>query len=117
MAIITAFINLWYHSHDFYQTTTTVIASFFLKKINKETAKVEFAPGTLSVDLTTTDSPPKRYKAAVPLFGTIDPATSTFKILGTKLEVNFAKADGNSWPVLRSDEQLTGEIIQAGKAR
>jgi hypothetical protein len=117
MVIIMAFINLWYHSADFYQTTTTVIASFFLKKINKETAKVEFAPSTLSVDLTTTDNPPKRYKADVPLFGSIDPAASTFKVLGTKLEVNFAKADGNSWPVLRSNERVTGEIIQVGKAR
>lgn len=102
--------------HDFYQTPTTVIASFFLKKINKEIAKVELSPDQLSVDLTTTDTPPKRYKAAIPLFGQIDPAASTFKILGTKLEVNFRKADGSSWPVLRSDERGTGEIIQVGKA-
>jgi hypothetical protein len=52
----------------------------------------------------------------VPLFGLVDPQASTFKIMGTKLEVNFVKADGNSWPVLRSDEQRTGEIIQVGKA-
>jgi CS domain len=109
-------INFWYCRHDFYQTPSSVIASFFLKKINKETAKVEFSPSELSVDLTTTDSTPKRYKSSIPLFGTIDPATSTFKILGTKLEVNFVKADGSSWPVLRSDERVTGEIIQVGKA-
>lgn len=108
--------NLWYFRHDFYQTATTVIASFFLKKINKETAKVEFGSDELFVDLTTTDNAPKRYKASIPLFAKIDPAASTFKILGTKLEVNFAKADGRSWPVLRSDERITGEIIQVGKA-
>jgi hypothetical protein len=105
-----------YFRHDFYQTPSSVIASFFLKKINKETAQVEFSSSELSVDLTTTDSAPKRYKSAIPLFGTIDPATSTFKILGTKLEVNFVKADGSSWPVLRSDERVTGEIFQVGKA-
>ena len=108
--------NLWYFRHDFYQTASTVIASFFLKKINKETAKVEIGSNELSVDLTTTDSPPKRYKAAIPLFAKVDSAASTFKILGTKLEVNFVKADGSSWPVLRSDERVTGEIIQVGKA-
>jgi len=102
--------------HDFYQTPTTVIASFFLKKINKGVAKVEFSPNELSLDLPTTDASPKRYKAVVPLFGAINPSASTFKILGTKLEVTFAKADGSSWPVLRSDEQRTGEIIQVGKA-
>jgi len=102
--------------HDFYQTPTTVIASFFLKKINKDIARIDFAEKTLSLDLPTTDTPPKRYKAVVPLFGPIDEAASTYKIMGTKLEVTFVKADGSSWPVLRSDEQRTGEIIQVGKA-
>jgi len=102
--------------HDFYQTPTTVIASFFLKKINKESAKVEFAPQELILNLPTSDNPPKRYKSVVPLFGPIDTAASKFKIMGTKLEVTFVKADGASWPVLRSDEQRTGEIIQVGKA-
>lgn len=104
------------HRSDFYQTPSTVIVSFFLKKINKENAKVEFHSNEISLDLVTSDATPKRYKANIPLFGPIDTATSTFKILGTKLEVNFVKADGSSWPVLRSDEQRTGEIIQVGKA-
>ncbi|KAK5987295.1 Cysteine and histidine-rich domain-containing protein morgana [Cladobotryum mycophilum] len=102
--------------HDFYQTATQVIASHFLKKINKETAKVEFKEKEIVLDLTTTDSPPKRYVTTVPLFGKIDPEKSTYKVLGTKLEVGLAKADGSSWPVLRSDEQLTGEILQVGRA-
>ncbi|QPH00282.1 hypothetical protein C2857_003683 [Epichloe festucae Fl1] len=102
--------------HDFYQTATNVIASFFLKKINKETAKVEFKDKQIVLDLVTTDSPPKRYRAEVPLYGVIDAAKSTSKILGTKLEVSMAKADGASWPVLRGDEALTGEILQVGRA-
>jgi hypothetical protein len=94
-----------------------VIASFFLKKIDKEKAKVEFQERELVLDLPTTDSPvPKRYKAPVPLYAAIDTAKSTFKILGTKLEVSLAKADGTSWPVLRSDDRLTGEILQIGRA-
>ncbi len=94
-----------------------MIVSFFLKKIDKEAAKVEFREQELNLDLPTTDSPtPKRYKAQVPLYGTIDTAKSTFKILGTKLEVSLAKADGSSWPVLRSDDRLTGEIFQIGRA-
>lgn len=94
-----------------------MIASFFLKKIDKEAAKVEFQERQLSLDLPTMDAPvPKRYKAQVPLYGSIDAAKSTFKILGTKLEVALAKADGTSWPVLRSDDRLTGEILQIGRA-
>ncbi|EEY18741.1 CORD and CS domain-containing protein [Verticillium alfalfae VaMs.102] len=61
--------------------------------------------------------PPRaRYRAEVPLFAPIDTAKSSFKVLGTKLEVTFVKADGASWPVLRSDDRLAGEILQIGKA-
>jgi len=103
--------------HDFYQTPTTVIVSFFLKKIDKSKASIEFSsPRGLSLDLPTMDTPPKRYQANVPLFGPIDTKASTSTILGTKLEVMLVKTDGSSWPVLRSDEQRTGEIIQVGKA-
>ena len=103
--------------HDFYQTPTTVIVSFFLKKIDKTKASIEFSsPHELSLDLPTSDTPPKRYKAIVPLFGPIDTKVSTSSIMGTKLEVTLVKTDGSSWPVLRSDEQRTGEIIQVGKA-
>ncbi|CAJ2512740.1 Uu.00g008590.m01.CDS01 [Anthostomella pinea] len=103
--------------HDFYQTPSTVIVSFFLKKIDKTKATIKFAPQTLELDLLTSDAPQyKRYKTSVPLFGTIDTEKSTYRILGTKLEVSLYKADGASWPVLRSDEQRSGEIYQVGKA-
>ncbi len=75
-----------------------------------------FNTKSISLDLTTSDSPPKRYKNEVPLFASIDPEKSTYKILGTKLEVVLAKADVSSWPVLRSDDRLTGEILQVGRA-
>ena len=104
------------YRHDFYQTATNVIAAFFLKKINKDTAKVEFQEKQLVLDLATTDSTPKRYTAEVPLYGTIDTAKSSFKILGTKLEVTLVKANGASWPVLRGDEATTGQILQIGRA-
>lgn len=103
--------------HDFYQTPTTIIASLFLKKINKESAVVQFTdPTTLTLDLLTTDVLPKRYKKAVQLFAPIDTEKSSFKIMGTKLELNLVKADGQSWPVFRADDPRTGEIIQVGQA-
>ncbi|KAI1098900.1 Pyruvate/Phosphoenolpyruvate kinase-like domain-containing protein [Jackrogersella minutella] len=102
--------------HDFYQTPSTVIASFFLKKIEKEKATVKFQPQAIALDLPTSDAQPKRYKTSVPLFGEIDTEKSTYKILGTKLEVTLHKANGGSWPVLRSDDRPTGEILQVGRA-
>ena len=103
------------YRHDFYQTPTSVIASLFLKKIDKDYAKVEFISQTaVLLDLPTADN--KRYKVELPLFGHIDPTRSTYKITGTKLEMTLAKMDGVSWPTLMSDEQRTSEIIQVGRA-
>ncbi|KAK8090042.1 CORD and CS domain-containing protein [Apiospora hydei] len=102
--------------NDFYQTPSTVIASFFLKKIDKDAATVKFEEKGLVLDLVTSDAVPKRYKTTVPLYGAIDMEKSSFKILGTKLEVSLYKADGASWPVLRSDDRTTGEILQVGRA-
>ena len=101
--------------HDFYQTPEAVNASLFLKKISKADAAVVFSsPTTIDLDLPTTDG--TRYKSTLPLYGPIDTDRSKFRILGTKLELTLVKADGRSWPVLRADEKLTGEIIQVGKA-
>lgn len=75
-----------------------------------------FQDKSVDLDLVTSDAPPKRYAANFPLYGAIDTAKSSFKVLGSKLELNLVKADGASWPVLRSDEALTGEILQIGKA-
>lgn len=36
--------------------------------------------------------------------------------MGTKLEFTLAKADASGWPVLRSTDPMTGEIIQSGRA-
>ncbi|POS87830.1 hypothetical protein EPUL_000966 [Erysiphe pulchra] len=101
--------------HDFYQTSNTVIASFFLKNIEKTQSRIEFGNSELILNLITTDALPKRFKKKIPLFSSIDPDISTYQILGTKLEVKLKKTNTLSWPTLRSDEQSTGITIQTGK--
>lgn len=91
-----------------------MIASIYLKKIDKDAAKVEFASNTIEFDLPTSDN--KRYKETWDLFAPIDAAKSEYKVMGTKLELKLAKNNGESWPVLRSTDRRTGEIIQTGKA-
>jgi hypothetical protein len=100
--------------NDFYQTPTVVNVSLYLKKIDKDNARVSFSPSSVDLDLPTTDN--KRYKDTLPLFAAIDPDKSQFRVLGTKLELALAKADGTGWPVLRSDDKWTGERIQVGQA-
>ncbi|KAF2428872.1 chord-domain-containing protein [Tothia fuscella] len=100
---------------DFYQTSTSVIASLYLKKIDKEKSSVKFASSsTISLDLHTSDN--KHYAREMELYGPIEPEKSEFKIMGTKLELTLSKADGSGWPVLKADDPHTGEIIQAGRA-
>ncbi|KAJ5794066.1 hypothetical protein N7457_000665 [Penicillium paradoxum] len=100
--------------NDFYQTPTAVIVSLYFKKVDKERAKVDFATNSIVFDLPTTDN--KRFQDTYTLFAPINPEQSTFRILGTKLELNLVKADGTSWPVLRSDDKWTGQRIQIGNA-
>ncbi|OJJ79000.1 cysteine and histidine-rich domain-containing protein [Aspergillus glaucus CBS 516.65] len=99
---------------DFYQTPASVNASLYLKKIDKEHAKVNFSANSIDFDLPTTDN--KRFKDTYSLFAPIDPEKSQFRVLGTKLELTLVKADGTSWPVLRSDDKWSGERIQIGNA-
>lgn len=85
-----------------------------MKKIDKERARVDFAATTITLDLPTTDN--KRYQDTYQLFAAIDPEKSSFRVLGTKLELTLVKADGTSWPVLRSDDKWSGQRIQIGNA-
>lgn len=102
------------HRNDFYQTPTSVTVSLYLKKIDKNNAKVKFSPTSIDFNLPTSDN--KRFKDTYPLFAPIDPEKSQFRVMGTKLELTLAKADGTSWPVLRSDDKWSGERIQIGNA-
>ncbi|KAK8193735.1 HSP20-like chaperone [Phyllosticta capitalensis] len=100
---------------DFYQTPSQVIASLFLKKIDKDASTIEFSSATtVSLDLRTQDK--KRYKNEMQLYSAIDTEKSSYKVMRTKLELTLEKADGTSWAVLRADDPLTGEIIQTGRA-
>lgn len=88
--------------------------SVYLKKIDKERAKISFSEKTVDLDLPTADN--KRYKKVYNLFASINPEESQYTVLGSKLELKLVKADGTSWPVLRSDDKWTGERIQVGRA-
>lgn len=101
--------------YDFYQTPTQVIASFYLKKIDKAISRVEFhAPYEVLLDLKTADG--KVYFEKVELWGPIDQDKSAFRITPQKLELTIAKSDFSGWPVLKASDNPTGEIIQSGRA-
>lgn len=101
--------------HDFYQTPAKIHASLFFKKvIPPPKSTIEFSTNSIRLDLQTSDN--KQHKDEIPLFGSIDPETSKFRITGAKVELELTKSDGRGWPVLRADDTQTGEIIQSGRA-
>ena len=101
---------------DFYQTFAEVHASLYLKKVDKTKSLIRFHNDGTRVELDLKTSDAKRYQTEFPLYGRVDPSRCSFAIKGTKIDLTLAKADGLGWPVLRSDEDAMGQIIQSGKA-
>lgn len=75
--------------NDFYQTYSNVIVSIFAKKVDKEKAVIKFSERELSVDLPMPEN--RTFKVVYPLYGPIDPSGCTFKVMGTKVELNLKK--------------------------
>lgn len=57
-----------------------------------------FSEWELEVDLVLPQR--KRFSRTYSLYGPIDAAASSYRVLGTKVELVLVKADGRSWPAL-----------------
>ncbi|KAF9948878.1 hypothetical protein BGZ72_009240 [Mortierella alpina] len=88
--------------HDWYQTQTHINLSIFAKKVDAKSAVVEFKEREVNIDLRMPDE--KRFKLVLPLFQPIDPAGSSFEVLGTKVEITMKKGNGISWATLEPSE-------------
>ncbi|KAG0214497.1 hypothetical protein BGX28_001951 [Mortierella sp. GBA30] len=88
--------------HDWYQTQTHINLSIFAKKVDAKTAVVEFQEREVNIDLRMPDE--KRFKLVLPLFQPIEPAGSSFEVLGTKVEITMKKGNGISWATLEPSE-------------
>lgn len=83
---------------DHYQTPSQVHVSVFAKQTDKVASKVELGEDKVSLDLLMPGR--KRFKRTIDLYGPIDPTTSKYTLLGTKVELTLTKADKRSWPIL-----------------
>ncbi|KAG9075872.1 hypothetical protein FS749_012420, partial [Ceratobasidium sp. UAMH 11750] len=86
---------------DHYQTPTNVHVSIFAKQADQARSTVVLEADKIILDLFLPAG--KRDKREIVLFGTIDPAASSFKFYGTKVEVILVKADNRSWNALQAD--------------
>lgn len=88
--------------HDWYQTQTHINLSIFAKKVEAKSAVVVFKEREVNIDLRMPDG--KRFKLDLPLFQPIEPAGSSFEVLGTKVEITMKKGNGISWATLEPSE-------------
>ncbi|TFK42718.1 HSP20-like chaperone [Crucibulum laeve] len=93
---------------DHYQTPGEVHVSVFAKQVNKELSKVNFEDTQVTLNLYLPGK--KRFFRVLNLFGPIDPTKSTFKIMGTKVELLLYKRDTRSWTVLEQTNRDLGPI-------
>ncbi|KAK9237406.1 HSP20-like chaperone [Lipomyces kononenkoae] len=93
---------------DFYQTPTSVIISIFAKKCDESKSSIKFFEDSLALDLLHLGT--KRFKSEFQLYGPIVPEKSKYKVMGTKVELTLAKANGLSWGGLRAGETGAGMI-------
>ncbi|KAJ9101869.1 hypothetical protein QFC21_003209 [Naganishia friedmannii] len=97
---------------DHYQTPSQVIVSAFAKGADKEKSKVTFETEKIHLDLYLPAQ--KRVVKTVELYGPIDPEQSSYKILGTKVEMTLQKPSPTSWSLLT--KPAGGAALPAGYA-
>lgn len=83
---------------DFYQSGSQVIASIYAKKINRETSSIVIGPQSIKIHLVYGGD--AVYDDEIELFGEVDPETSTFEYLSTKVEITLAKQASGQWSSL-----------------
>ncbi|CAN6661776.1 protein Sgt1p [Trichomonascus vanleenenianus] len=90
---------------DWYQSSSSIDASLFLKNAPKEQTTVKFT-ATSAVVKTKQPSDGSDFEYTLgPLHMAIDPAASSFRIFGTKIELTLVKAEpGSKWEKLTDNE-------------
>ncbi|KAL8770934.1 MAG: hypothetical protein Q9203_005070 [Teloschistes exilis] len=93
--------------HEWYQTQDTVVVSLFAKGIPKDKATIDIQARSLAISFPLVTG--SEYDFSLdPLYGTIDPTTSTAKIMGTKIDFTLKKTTaGDMWPTLESTVPIT----------
>jgi len=83
---------------DWYQTESDVFVNILVKNLKKENVAVEFFADALKIRATLPDE--SEYDLDLNLFRSINPDSSSFKVLSSKIEVRLRKLDASSWKLL-----------------
>jgi suppressor of G2 allele of SKP1 len=93
--------------HDWYQSNDSVTVNILAKGAPKDATIVEFEKDALTVSFPITGSESEFHFSADPLFASIDPSQSKFRVTPNKVEVTLKKAtSGVKWHNLEGDRQV-----------
>lgn len=99
--------------HEWYQTHDTVIVTLFCKGIPKDKAAVEIKQGSLDVSFPLPTGSDFNLSLD-PLFATIDPSASSYKIMSTKAEFTLQKSTpGQKWEDIEGSQPVNTEETSA----
>ncbi|KAG7833430.1 hypothetical protein KL943_004295 [Ogataea angusta] len=91
---------------DWYDSKDMVNISIYVKNIPPTTLKIDFQKTSVSVNFKTNENTDFSY-VLDPLYGSIIPSKSSFKVFGTKLELYLAKEIEETWKALEKMETST----------
>jgi len=92
--------------HDWYQNNNKVYFTLLAKGVPKDKAIIDIQPRSLTISFPLQTSSDYDFSLE-PLFAEIDPSTSSFSIMSTKVEVVLKKSQpGQKWPALETNEPV-----------
>jgi len=92
--------------HDWYQNNDKVYFTLLAKGVPKDKAIIDIQPRSLTISFPLQTSSDYDFSLE-PLFAEIDPSTSSFSIMSTKVEVVLKKSQpGQKWPALETNEPV-----------
>ncbi|KAG7880105.1 hypothetical protein KL905_002774 [Ogataea polymorpha] len=91
---------------DWYDSKDMVNVSIYVKNIPPTTLKVDFQDTSVNVSFKTSQNTDFNY-CLDPLYGSIVPSKSSFKVFGTKLELYLVKETEETWKSLEKVESDT----------
>ncbi|KAF2125281.1 SGS-domain-containing protein [Dothidotthia symphoricarpi CBS 119687] len=96
--------------HDWYQNNDNIVFSILAKGVPKDEATVEILKDSLSVTFPIGDTKSEWSFSADPLFASIDPAQSMYRVTPNKVEVTLRKAKpGLKWHDIEGDREVEVE--------
>lgn len=84
---------------DWYQTNNAVIITIYAKGVKEESLSIQFSERSVGIAFPTAAGSEYNYNLD-PLYSKIDSDKSSYRIYGTKLEINLVKSNSIKWPSL-----------------